>query len=124
MYLGFQGLRALAHALPLAACRSIGRAVGRLAFLSLADQRRLAMAQLTEALGKELPQSEVRRIGQGVFENLGQSLMEWLHLPAIPKDGLQKLVECEGLEHLRGALAQGGGSKVRHVSPRVSHTQK
>jgi Kdo2-lipid IVA lauroyltransferase/acyltransferase len=112
MYLGFQGLRALAQAVPLGACRAIGRIIGSLAYAGLAGQRRLTLDQLREALGKELPERDVRRIGRGVFQNLGQSFMEWLHLPAIPKGGLQKLVECEGLEHLRGALAQGNGAVV------------
>lgn len=112
MYLGFQGLRALAQALPLAACRAVGRVLGGMAFLGLSGQRRLTAAHLQEGLGGQASGAELRRIGRGVFRHLGQTFMEWLHLPALSKDQLQGLVTCEGLEHLRAALAQGNGAII------------
>jgi KDO2-lipid IV(A) lauroyltransferase len=112
MYLGFQGLRALAQTLPLAACRAVGRVLGGIAFLGLSGQRRLTAAHLQEGLGGQVSGAELRRIGRGVFQHLGQTFMEWLHLPAISRDRLQGLVACEGLEHLRAALAQGNGAII------------
>jgi KDO2-lipid IV(A) lauroyltransferase len=109
MFLGFQGLRAVARRLPLGVLRGMGRALGRLAYGVLASQRRLARDHLASAFGSVLPDARRRQIVQGVFRNLGQTAMEWLRLPTLSTSELHRLVTGEGLQHLRDALAQGQG---------------
>lgn len=109
MYLGFQGLRAVALLLPLGAAQVLGRAIGRLAYWLLPGQRRLTLTHLEQAFGASLEPGRRVRIARGVFENLGQNIMEWLLLPKLSQQALQRQVACEGLEHLREALRKGSG---------------
>ncbi|MBI3011167.1 MAG: lysophospholipid acyltransferase family protein, partial [Candidatus Omnitrophica bacterium] len=112
MYLGFQGLQALVQVLPLAATRLLGRALGLVAYGLLVHQRRLAMGHLAYAFGDRLSPSERARIARGVFLNLGQNAVEWLLLPRLSTGDLERMTTCEGLEHLRQALAEGNGAIV------------
>jgi KDO2-lipid IV(A) lauroyltransferase len=109
MYLGFQGLQALVQPLPLRLVRVVGRALGALAYALLGEQRRLAAAHLEYAWGASLSAAQRSRIVRGVFRNLGQTAMEWLVLPRFSKEDLQRLIDVQGLEHLRAALSRGNG---------------
>ncbi len=109
MYLGFLGLRGLAHILPAPAVRWVGAALGLAAYGLLWDTRRLTLHHLQQALGEEMSPAQRRRIARGVFINLGRNALEWLRLPAMSLRELQRQVTAEGLEHLRGALAKGNG---------------
>jgi len=110
MFLGFQGLRIFAQRLPVGAVPGVGRALGRVAYGLLPGQRRLAMDHLGLAFGESLTRAQRARIVRGVFRNLGQTAIEWMRLPTLSADELQQLVTCEGLESLRGALAEGHGA--------------
>ena len=110
MYLGFQALRLAAQALPLPMARAIGAGLGWLAFWLLAGQRRLTLQHLAYAFGDPLSASQRRRIARKVFVNLGRNVMEWLQLPKLSAEELQRLVSAEGIEHIRRALAAGNGA--------------
>jgi KDO2-lipid IV(A) lauroyltransferase len=112
MYLGFLGLRTLAQALPERAAAALGRSIGRAAYQLLGTHRRLTHAHLEQALGDTVSAPERARIAQGVFVNLGRNAVEWLRLPRLSPARLQALVEAQGLEHLRQALAGGRGAIV------------
>ncbi len=110
MFLGFQGLRIFAQRLPVGAVPSVGRALGRVAYGLLPGQRRLAMDHLAVAFGERLTRTQRARIVRGVFRNLGQTAIEWMRLPTLSADELKRFVTCEGLESLRGVLAEGHGA--------------
>ncbi len=110
MYLGFQGLRMVCQALPLGLARAIGRGLGAVAYAVLAPARRLTQEHLAYAFGDSLSRAQRRRIARGVFDNLGQSAVEWLKLPGWSAKELQALVVSDGVEHLRQALAKGRGA--------------
>ncbi len=112
MYLGFQGLRALIQRLPLEAARGIGRGLGAAAYAVLGAQRRLTLEHLRFAFGQQWSDAQRRLVARGVFWNLGQTAMEWLRLPVLSNTQLQQLITCEGLDHLRQALAGGNGAIV------------
>ena len=97
MYLGFQGLRALAQALPLPVARAIGRGLGAVAYSLLGSQRRLTQQHLDYALDGSLPVLERRGVAHRVFVNLGQNAMEWLRLPRFSTKRLQRLIHGRGL---------------------------
>ena len=109
MYLGFRGLRALIHLLPWRVAQALGRALGALAYHLCRGQRQLAMTHLAYALGDSLTSAQRARVAKGVFVNLGQTAMEWLVLPKLSMRDIQNLITCEGIEHVRAALAQGNG---------------
>lgn len=110
MYLGFQGLRGLGRVLPLWVARALGRGLGVLAYGLLWSQRRLTGEHLDQAFGEALSPAQRRRLGLRVFVNLGQTVMEWMVLPACSTQRLNPLITCEGLAHLRQALAHGRGA--------------
>lgn len=110
MYLGFQGLRGLAQVLPLSAARLLGRALGRLAYALLRGQRRLTEDHLRLAFAQTLTPRAQRAIARRLFANLGQTAMEWLALPKLSSQALQRLIASEGVEHVRQALARGNGA--------------
>jgi len=112
MYFGFHGLRLSAQALPAGLSRALGASLGLLAYGLLRSQRRLTQAHLAFALGESVSLPQRRRIARQVFVNLGRSAVEWLRLPRMSSRRLQALVACEGLEHLRGAIAKGSGAIV------------
>lgn len=110
MYLGFQGLRALAQILPAPAVRWVGGALGLAAYGLLWDQRRLTLQHLELALGPELSAAQRRRVARRVFINLSRNVLEWLRLPSVSLREIERIVRAEGIEHLRTALAQGNGA--------------
>jgi len=110
MYLGFQGLRVLSKALPLGIARSTGRALGAVAYKVLRSQRELTITHLAYALNDSLSPSQRERVARNVFINLGQTALEWLRLSQYSLSDVQRMITCEGLEHLRQALAQGRGA--------------
>ncbi len=113
LYLGFQTFRAIVERLPLGAARALGRALGTMAWWLLGHQRRRTLAQLEEALGPQVERPrERRRIGRRVFQHLGENVMEWLLLPRLSSAQVQALIDCQGIEHLRAALAKGNGAIV------------
>jgi len=112
MYLGFQGLRAVVQRLPLDAGRALGAALGAAAYTVLRGQRRVTLEHLEAALGDRLSARERRRVARGVFMNLGRTAMEWLTLPALSIAQIQSLIDVEGLEHLKAAMAKGDGAIV------------
>ena len=96
--------------LPLPAARGLGATLGLIAYGCLPTQRRLTAGHLRFALGNGCSAGQQRRIVRRVFQNLGQTFMEWLALPALSDAALQRLVAAEGVEHLRQALARGNGA--------------
>ena len=113
MYLAFQGLRGLVFTLPLRSARSLGRAIGHLAFVVLRSQRTLTLDNLRYAFGDGVvTPRQLRRIARGVFVNLGENVMEWLKLPRLSVSDLKRLIVCEGSENLRQVLTKGQGAIV------------
>jgi len=110
MYLGFQGLRGVAQVLPFGASRVVGGALGLAAYGILGAQRRLTEDHLAYAFGESLTPSQRRRVARRVFTNLGRSAVEWLQLPRLSSNDLQRLVASDGVKHLRRAIKQGRGA--------------
>ncbi len=112
MYLSFLGLQTLARTLPLGMVRWLGRSLGLVAYALLRPYRRQTLIQLEQALGQDVPASKRRRIARGVFMHLGENAVEWLRLPRLSGADLQQLIDSEGVEHLRRAMAKGAGAIV------------
>ena len=112
MYLGFLGLRAIIQALPMSLGRSLGRAVGDLAYVALVSQRRLALRHLEFAFGSSVSPAERRGIARRMFRHLSMNAVEWFKLTAMSREQVQRWVRADGVEHLRQALAGGNGAIV------------
>jgi len=95
--------------LPRRAALAAGRTAGRAAWLLDGEHRRVALDNLAAAYGDAMPEIERRRLARRVFSHFGAvavdcMLMRWMQ----PRD-LDRLVEYEGVEHLRKAFLKGKG---------------
>ncbi len=112
MYLGFQGLRTVVQMLPLRAARAVGRGFGTIVFIAVRSQRQLTLTHLRYAFGESLSLHQCRMVARGVFRNLGQNAMEWLLLPKLSSKDVAGMIQGQGIEHVRNALAEGNGAIV------------
>lgn len=95
-------------ALPRPISVASGRAIGRLAYLLAGRLRRTASRNLELAF-PELGPDEKKRLLRGCFDSLGRQLGEFSQLTRVTPEELQRIVDCEGLEHLQAAQARGRG---------------
>jgi KDO2-lipid IV(A) lauroyltransferase len=104
---GLRALRAVFERLPVRMALALGALGGRLAFLAIGWQRRLAIEHIELALGP-MPRSESRRIAREACENLGRNLAELLRFRRL-RGRLRETVRVLGLEHMDSALARRRG---------------
>lgn len=75
----------------------------------LGRQKQLMSEHLKLAFGETLTTAQRQAIMCGVFLHLGQAAMEWMILPRLSDEALQRLIHCEGLDHVKQALAHNRG---------------
>lgn len=106
VYLAFKGaLRALPHA----ATRSVGRALGGLFWLLDARHRKVAFDNL-EVLG--LPAAERRRLARRCFAHFGAAVCDTISSSRFDAVALCERLTLEGFEHLQQAEDAGKGVVV------------
>jgi len=107
---------AVVRRLPRSAVLAIGRRLGRL--WAALDRRHLAIA--ADNLRQAFPdweEAQVRATARGVYAHFATVLLDILWMEGRPVEELLALADVEGLEHLTGALARGGGvvSPLAHL---------
>jgi KDO2-lipid IV(A) lauroyltransferase len=94
--------------LPLAAVRTLGEGLGLLFYLVDRVHRRIAVANLEVAFPQRTG-NDRRAIARSMFKHFGRLLLELLKYASLPARQQLTLVEWEGEERVRLALAQGKG---------------
>jgi KDO2-lipid IV(A) lauroyltransferase len=84
-----------------------GRRLGDLAHVALAGRRRATLANVALAF-PELPPPARRRLARGAWQHLGMTLVELARLLDRPLDATLDELTIEGLEHIRGVMAEHG----------------
>jgi KDO2-lipid IV(A) lauroyltransferase len=107
-YLIARPLLAVFGMLPLRAALFVGSKMGRGAYYFSGRLRRTGKRNLGLAF-PELPQSERQLLLRGCFENLGRLLGMFSQLTTADPQDLQRVVECEGIEHIDAARKSGRG---------------
>jgi Kdo2-lipid IVA lauroyltransferase/acyltransferase len=107
-YLIVKAVQASVRPLPLTLVRRMGEALGLMFYVVDRVHRRIAIANLETAF-RVRPVVERRVIAQSMFRHFGRLLLELLKYASLPKDSQLALVEWEGEERVRLALAQGKG---------------
>lgn len=108
IWLGLGLVRAV-NLLPLRAQMAVGRALGRLAYRFARRDRRIASINIAMCL-PGLSETEREELVREHFESLGCTLLETGLVWWASDQRLRKLIQFEGEEHLRAALAQGRGA--------------
>jgi Kdo2-lipid IVA lauroyltransferase/acyltransferase len=99
-----RALRALgwiARSLSFERAGDLGALVGGLAWRLLARRRRIAIDNITQALGPAPGGEPAERIAHRSFEQLGRSFLEFLALPAHSRESLLARIEIRGFEPAR-----------------------
>lgn len=99
----------LTRLLPLPVARFLGALVGQLAFSVLRIRRGVTLENLGHAFAASRGQRELTRIGARCYRNLGLGTVEFCRFPTLTRRNLGRLLEIEGLEHCRQALARRRG---------------
>jgi KDO2-lipid IV(A) lauroyltransferase len=99
----------LFRALPSAVALAFGRQLGSLAFILAYKRRRLALRNMSLALGNEISPREQTEIVKRSFKHFGTLLSEFFQIPGLTPDSVSDIITFEGEEFLDEALAQGKG---------------
>lgn len=97
--------------LPRESLVAIGRGLGRLGFVFLRHDRRVALANLDLAFGDSLAPREKRRIARKSFESFGQVALEIFWAKRLDQKMLDRIVEMspEDIARTRALHARGNG---------------
>ena len=107
VYLLFRGVESLLGLMPLKLCALVGRMCGLLAHALAPRYRRLAIANLRIAFGREQNEAWLRRTAREHFASLGQNFLCGLKLPLMTEEQVAARVTVEGMEHGLAVAATG-----------------
>ncbi len=107
-YLAVKSIALAVRPFPLPMVRSAGEVFGFLFYLVDRVHRRVALVNLKVAFPNRTD-PECRAIARAMFQHFGRLLLELLKYSSLPPEKQLNLVEWEGEERVRLALAQGKG---------------
>ena len=107
-YLAVSSIALMVRAMPLSVVRRLGEGLGLMFYLVDGVHRRIAVANLAVAFPKKSAK-ECRVIAKSMFQHFGRLLLELLKYSSLPRERQMALVDWEGEERVRLALAQGKG---------------
>ncbi|MEG6585067.1 lysophospholipid acyltransferase family protein [Dendrosporobacter sp. 1207_IL3150] len=93
--------------MPYGMVLALGKVVGKLYYYAAGRQRKRAIVQMQESLGISTKQAE--NLAVGLFNNLGQTFLEVMYMPALTPEKIRRYVEVENMHYLDEALAEGRG---------------
>lgn len=96
------------RSLPLPMARACGAGLAWVAFRILGRYRKVARKNLA-LIYPEKPEAERERMARAVFRHFGRMAGEFIKLPRLAQDEIERLVTVEGEENLKAALAMGKG---------------
>jgi len=114
------GLRAASTLVPLLSrdvAMGVGRVLGRLAFLLLREDRRVAFANLDIAFGDTKSLREKRRIARRSFQNLTCNLVGLFWAPRITAENFRQFVEVDETDFQWGRAMREQGRGVIFITP-------
>ncbi len=107
-YLAVKSVALVVRALPLPAVRRVGEWLGLMFYLVDRVHRRIALANLEVAFPKK-SSNACKAVARSMFQHFGRLLLELLKYASLPGEQQLSLVDWEGEERVRLALAQGKG---------------
>jgi len=110
--LALHAIGLLARALPFVWTSALGAAFGLLAFRFMGRRRRIAIENITRALGPEIDGVSARELARRTFAQIGRSFLEFLALPRLGPRGILARVEMDGFEPVLEWARRGQGAVV------------
>ena len=111
-FVAFRALSGFFFVVPRKVCLGLARVLGLLFFHLDGPHRRIALANLRTAFGRELSESKRYAIAREAFVNFTRTLVDLLKLASWSRDRIQRLLTVEGRESLSRALGRGKGVLV------------
>ncbi|KPL16412.1 MAG: hypothetical protein AMJ92_12865 [candidate division Zixibacteria bacterium SM23_81] len=108
-YWGALTFASLSRLLPMPLAQFVGAILGQLAFSVVRIRRQVTLENLHQAFADSLVRRDLIKIGARCYRNLGRGMMEFCRFPWLTQKRLGKLLDIQGLEHCRHALAEGKG---------------
>ena len=105
-----RALGAVARALPFEVAGDLGAALGAAAFFLLGRRRRIAIDNVTRALGPTPGGLGAETVARRAFVQLGRTFVEFLALPAQRREDLLARIEFAGFEPFRERALAGRGA--------------
>lgn len=109
---GRVGLRLIVTPLrlmPMPMAQAVGRTLGTLLYHLLGRYRRVALKNLNLVYGKEKTEAERKAMAKAVFRHFGTVAAEFVKLPQLDREALDKFVTVEGAENVCSAHEHGKG---------------
>ena len=97
------------RAMPLPRARKCGRVLGTAVYHLLGRYRRVAIKNLALVYGQKKSPAEIVCMAKEVFQNFGETAVEFVKLPQLDWEETKRLAVVEGQEHLDAAMAMGRG---------------
>ncbi len=108
-YWALRVARKLAQIAPVDVCYFVARLASDLAWLVMPVQRDYAIENMARVLGRDRMDPEVRRKTKAAFRNYGMYFADFLRLPVLSAEEIERKFQFNGWEHLDQALAAGKG---------------
>jgi Kdo2-lipid IVA lauroyltransferase/acyltransferase len=108
-YLPVRAASLLLRILPRRWGLALGRRAGTIAWALDGRHRRVALENLQAAMGGSLSGAERARIARRVFEHFGMVAADCLMMTRLAPGDQDRLIEYEGVEHIRKAFLKGKG---------------
>ena len=99
------------RALPLPITRKLGIGLGELLYRFLGRYRRVALKNLAMVYADRSDKERVR-MARAVFHHFGEMAAEFLKLPKLTREDVDRMATVEGEEHLREALELNKGGFI------------
>lgn len=93
--------------MPYSLVLALGKAFGKIYYHLAARQRQRAITQMQEGLKISAEQAD--RIVVELFNNLGQTFLEVMYMPALTPEKIRRYVTVENMHYLKDALAEEHG---------------
>lgn len=105
----FRILIGMTHVVPRRLMLAFGTLLGTLAYVFLGRHRRIALDNLTHALGDELEPRQLRRIARKCWQHFARVMIDTFYFSRLTLESVRRTVEIEGEEIVRNAIAKGNG---------------
>jgi KDO2-lipid IV(A) lauroyltransferase len=93
--------------IPVRVLYAVGAALGALVY-ALGIRRKVVLSNLALAF-PDRPEAERRAIARETYRNLGRMIFDFLRVPALPREELERMFVREGWEHFDEARSRGKG---------------